>query len=301
MAFCISSRKCSTRKGHKGRRGATGPTGATGPLGLTGFPGATGVTGVTGPIGLVGPTGTSNTMGDLIDSQVFGPTDVGPYMPPPGARSLRVQLWGAGAGGGGALNNGGSIQVSVGSGGGGGGYAEALFMFPLDPSYPFFLETGGLGVAGMNGQTPALDSWFRSTTDMKATSGAGGVVQSGPGFGATDPNLCVQGGIGGSGGGTLSNVVIQAQGSTGGSAYFTHLSSLVALINGGQGGSSGFRGGSGAMQAAESKSFPISAAGAAATGYGAGGGGAFNALDSTTPALAGGNGGDAHLVVTSYS
>ncbi len=126
---------------------------------------------------------------------------------PNNVTSVLVQCWGAGgAGGGGGGTDGGC-------GGGGGAYAIKEVAVTPGDSYELQVGEGGDGVANGTGED-GTDSWFSSSTEVRANGGKGGATNGGAvGAGGTDAGLGDDGYAGGAGGegGT-------AQGAGGGSS-----------------------------------------------------------------------------------
>jgi hypothetical protein len=294
--------------GPTGAMGPRGGPGGTGPLGFMGYPGvgSTGPTGLSGITGPTGPAGASSSAGELLRIDALTPLSLSPYIPPPGANLLYVQLWGAGGGGAGATTGTGSPQdLAAGGGGGGGGYTVAYISGPA-ASYPFVLVPGGAGGIGGAGGN-ASQSWFSSPTDLFANGGQGGQTATRSGLAS---GLVALGGVGGNSGGVLaetSSPLFSGTGSAGGTAtsIFTDPSGRpnTGYIYSGTGGCSAFGGGGALNVASTPQDWPLAVNGFPGTPYGGGGsGGCVSQFNSSGVASCnGGTGADAHLIVIAYS
>jgi hypothetical protein len=268
--------------------------GPCGSPGVTGTPGLTGLTGLSGPTGL---TGAPNESGELLQVNRFDSDSITTqYDTPADAKSLRVQLWGAGGGGGGAQTQGSAPNnFAVGGGGGGGGYCEAFITSPSS-TYTFQLTAGGAGGVGGAGVAGG-QSWFSSNTDIVSEGGAGG--QSVTSTISLLNNIQAPGGVGGLGHGTL--VAFGTLGSAGESGWgILQNNARNGMLYSGAGGGSGFKCGGSAGKAVGRNAWPASLAGENGGTAGGGGSGALVA-QQTNISVNGGNGSGAVLVVEAYS
>ena len=191
---------------------------------------------------------------------------------PTGVTQVRATVIGGGGAGGGVASNGGAD--GVGGGGGAGGVGAASVTVVPGTTYTVTVGAGGTGVSGGNGGSGGTSS-IGSLVSATGGSGAIGNVSSGT----------AAGGAGGTSAATIS--ITGATGSNGvivgGCCGSTQAGAGAALPTvlyfTGFAGAAGTTGSSGQ-----------SAAGGAATGYGAGGGGAMRRAGASQPARAGGNG-----------
>lgn len=206
---------------------------------------------------------------------------------PEGAKSMIVQLWGAGGGGAGCKTLASPLVQAIGAGGGGGGYAEAYFEAPLESTYDYYVAEGGLRGVDGTGADAEL-SWFGiKDANFEVTAGGG---QGGHAADATDLETGCLGGEGGEGGGPRS--YIESSGSAGGSSYGTDDLRITFV---GCGGAGAFASGT-TEQLNIIRNFN-SAEGVTGISYGGGGSGsAISGIPSLS--VRGGNGSPGYLVVS---
>jgi len=198
----------------------------------------------------------------------------GSYIVPAGVYSILVEISGGGGGGGGIASSGTSgIQAS--SGGGAGGYARSIIAVTPGQSISYTVGGAGTGASGANGNAGGNSSFGTLT----ANGGAGGLLQAN---GTTV--LRTAGGAGGAAAGGDVNIT-GSEGSPG-----IRFSGTIGFS--GEGGDSQL--GKGGKSVIISNS---SIAGVAASGYGAGGSGAFFLRTSGTPAAQTGGSGTAGVVI----
>lgn len=205
--------------------------------------------------------------GQLIRITVLTAKTLSTYTVPDGINALLVQIQGAGGGGGdvaGAVGN-----VAAGSGGAGGAYGE-LFIDGLAASYSYRCGTGGPnGSAG----TDTLFGTLDAAAGLAGSSLAAGTTMAGR--------------TGGFGGGTVVNASFAVDGDDGG---FAHRFSATYGFSGNGGGS---------RMGGQTRPRITSGNGFDASGYGAGGGGAFAV--NTASAYTGGVGSDGIIIVWEFS
>jgi hypothetical protein len=261
--------------------------GVAGPTGPTGATGATGATGPTGPQG----------GGSLKQVLVYTSNATFTKASYPWLAAVRVKIQGGGGGGGGVTNS--SSAASAGGGGGAGGYVEYFLsdVSALPSSISIVVGAGGSGGsgggAGIDGQQSSAGGFHPSTT-LYADGGSGG------GTGDTSPSstLVISGGAGG---GTSANGILNIAGQGG----FRGLVEIRAdsgfvfsrLAIGGAGANSllGFGGPDSPSTNASSR------LGTNAVGYGAGGSGSSQLVNSSFGGVNGGNGSAGIVIVELYS
>lgn len=168
-------------------------------------------------LGLTNPNGRVGRM--LAAPKIF--TSSGIYTPTPGAKSIFVEVQGAGGAGGNATNGTGTA-ASSGSGGGAGGYASSwLDIVPASASVVVGAGGSGGGAGG--------NSSFNAT--IMATGGSAGVSNAVNGGNSYSGHA--RGGLGG----TSSGGTINGSGGTGFPALITQ-----GIPSGGNGGASHFSG-----------------------------------------------------------
>ena len=208
----------------------------------------------------------------LPNIQVFSSS--GTWTKPAGLRAALVQVQGGGGGGGGCDST--VSNQSEGGPGGAGGYSCKLFQ-ASELSATETVTVGALGAGGVAGQNNG--SAGGTSTFKTVTCGGGG---GGEGSGNTASTVVKSGGTGGTASGGDINIVGRA-------GMNVRVYSGVADLTG-RGGDSPL-GTSGAARV-------TAGTGNAATGFGAGGGGAF--ADNTNTDRAGGNGSVGAVIVTTY-
>lgn len=177
---------------------------------------------------------------------------------------------GGGGGGGAPLTTG-----EHGSGGGGGSYAEWSVAVSPSTAYTCAVGAGGTGVSAANGNTGGVTTLAIGGTTVTCNGGLGGIV----GNSATVPVL------GGAGGAVSTNGTTNIAGYPG----LPNVPSATLGLSGDGGGSPLGAGGQGKLAA--------SAVGNAATGFGAGGGGAV----TTGTAELGGAGSNGVIIIDEYT
>lgn len=183
-------------------------------------------------------------------------TSSGSFTVPAGVRALRVRAVGGGGGGAGCATG------QAGGCGGAGGYAEGIYAVTPGQSIAVVIGAGGTG--GATGSNPG--TWGGTTSFGAFLSATGGV-------GGTNTGAQWSGGAGGTATGGAINIV---------GSYGADGAGSVPSVNG-LGGASLF---GGAGRAARGGGTP-----AVATGYGSGGGGAYDT------AAAGGNGAPGIVII----
>lgn len=238
------------------------------------------------PTAPTAPFGTNNTQiattefaqalaGKLIGRQIF--TATGTYTPTPGTKSIIVEVQAPGGGGGGVGTTN-STSVAVASGGSAGAYAKS-YLTNLSPSYSVTIgAAGAAGVPGVNGGNGG-----------SAGNATFGGITCGGGFGGgsgNGPAPIIQNSIGvaTASGGNLLNMA--------GAGPSVGMALGIATCVSGGGGSTPLGAGGGVHGTA--------GPGFAATGYGAGGGGAV-AYASNSTQYAGAAGAPGLIIVWEYS
>ncbi|MDX2287714.1 MAG: DUF2793 domain-containing protein [Hyphomicrobiaceae bacterium] len=216
------------------------------------------------------------------------PTDIvmmtasGTWTKPPGLVRARVMVLGGGGAGGGAAATG-SATASPGGGGGPGGIAFAVIeAADLGATETVTIGAGGVGVSNANGGDGGTTTFTRTTgDDLVATGGLGGFkINAGSTFAFAD------GGASGA--------------ATGGDVNFAGSPSGFAMRDSfpqgisGSGGSTPYGAGGPNIRGGT-----VSSAGVAATGFGAGGGGALS-CGSGGANRAGGNGAPGLVVIEEF-
>lgn len=112
-------------------------------------------------------------------------------------------------GGGGGAN--GLESVSIGGGGGAGGYVEAWITDP-NPSYQYFLATGGLGGLGGSAGENASTSTFSGPGELFADGKGGESISNSLSIGQS---VIAKAGSGGFAGGNLPGIVVTTTGGSG--------------------------------------------------------------------------------------
>lgn len=200
-------------------------------------------------------------------------TSSGSFTTGPSTTTIKVRVQAGGGQGGGGL--GGSSTASAGGGGSAGGYAEKYFPVSPNTAYTFTCGAGGSTSTGQTTGQVGTDSTFVvGATTVTAKGGLGGL-----GGGTTGSTVLTV--LGGAPPAVSTNGDVNSTGQAGG--YATRLSGTIAIS--GSGGSSIFGAGGNAVI--------TDVAGNAATGNGAGGGGAC----SLTAANRNGGAGSAGCVV----
>lgn len=217
--------------------------------------------------------------GQLIGIQRF--TANGTYTPTPGTTSIIVEAVGAGGGGAGSATTG-VGQASWGSGGGSGAFARVKVTTAFSG---VTVTVGASGVAGGSGGNGAAGGTTSFGAIVSCPGGGGGVSNGVFTAGQTTMGI-------GAAGGTAPTIsgattIISSQGRQG-------LWAGIAQVNGATGG-----GGAGSFFGEGPSQVVGTAAGNAATSFGAGGGGACSAASVAGPA--GGAGGGGLVVVYEYS
>jgi hypothetical protein len=274
-----------------------------GPQGATGVQGATGATGA----GTQGATGATGGMATA-DVQIFATTGSTTWTKPPNAKSVNIQLFGAGGGGGsGRKDNAAATSKSGGAGGGGGGYLNITVPANvLGDTESVTIGAGGAGAAGRttnnaNGITASSggNTTFNSlvcqggngggggtsatatTASATLNSNAGGTISITANAGTGSPTLATVstqfGGAGGGAGGSISNATPSVAFNAGSGGR----SNVLAFAGGSAGvANTGLPGGAGTNNT-------LASTGLFAVGSGGGGGGA----GLTVSGGDGGNGG----------
>lgn len=224
-------------------------------------------------------------VGTAITSGGFGPVSVqvltsgsaATYTVPAGVYRIRVRLVGGGGGGGGA--DGGSSQSGAGSGGSSGAYAEKIYA--VVPAQTFQYSVGALGAGGTAGNNSGSAGGATTFDEL------GSVVTAG----------------GGTGGGSMAANTTQAKAAsvsvpvaTGGDLNIVGRRAMRGLRASGASAWGGTEGASGWF--GDGGDAGLDAAGGAASGYGAGGGGA---MSSTTTDRAGGDGTAGLIIVDEFN
>lgn len=236
----------------------------------------------------LGPDGVERRVGGggvlRPDVQIFSTVGSATWFKPPGAKYVEVEVIGGGGGGGGAGTAAAGAN-SAGSGGGAGGYAWSNFdASSLPAAVPVVVGAGGAGVANTNGGTgdPSSFGYTGDATYVAANGGIGGIVRA-----SNTIDHWQEGGTGGLATAGQIRVDGEAGGASNGDATYG---------KGGQGGNTKY-GQGGKARGTGGSNTPL--AGYAATGYGAGGGGAL-CTGTTAVTRNGGNGAPGIVIVTTY-
>lgn len=213
--------------------------------------------------------------GGLKSYQILTSGTAATYTRPAGITSILVEAVGGGGGGGGS--QGGITAIGVGGGGGAGGYAR-LYVASASSTYTYTIGGGGGGgTAGITTGTSGGATTF-SASSLSASGGIGGT--GGASVSTTVSQLGGRGGIGGGG----TNGDINMSGGYGGYG-------IANLTNGSSGG------GGRSFYAPGAAPSAAQGTGNTASGHGGGGGGGL----STTTDQAGGPGSDGFIVVWEFS
>jgi hypothetical protein len=201
----------------------------------------------------------------------------GNWTPGLDAKNALIRMVGAGGAGGGSATA--ATSASAGGGGGSGSYLERYMPVTGGTAYVATIGAAGAGASGAVGGAGTNTTLVVGATTLTAPGGAGGTLMAAA--------ATVVMGLGGSGGAVATNGDVNGTGSPGGFSY----RGSAALAQSGVGGDSEFAGGANGIAA--------QGAGIAATGRGAGGGGAVTL--NAGVAQAGGNGGAGLIVVDEYT
>jgi hypothetical protein len=253
--------------------------------------GATGATGATG-VGATGATGATGGMATA-DVQIFATTGSSTWTKPANAKSVNIQLFGAGGGGGsGRKDNAAATSKSGGAGGGGGSYLNITVPASvLGATESVTIGAGGAGGAGRtttnNGISASSggNTTFNSLLCQGGNGGGGGTATT-----ATQANATLNSNAGGtisitanagSGSPTQATVSTQFGGAGGGAGGSISNAIPSVAFNGGLGGRSNvlnFTGGSAggantALPGGAGTNNTLASTGLFAVGSGGGGGG----------------------------
>jgi hypothetical protein len=204
---------------------------------------------------------------------------------PQGARVIVVECQGGGGAGGGAAVTS-STQVSAGAGGCGGAYAKStMFANSVAASVTVTVGALGAGVSGTTGGTGGASSFGTMVTADGGLGGGTGTSTT-PGANNGAPGFAQV---------PVGDIAIPGQGGGAGIRMGSGVGTAVSVAITGMGGSSVLGGGSRGL-GTTTVTVP---SGAVGMGYGAGGGGSGNGV-SQAAALAGGDGSQGVVIVTTY-
>ena len=266
--------------------------------------------------------------------QVF--TSSGTWTKPTGAKSVNVQLFGAGGGGGSGRKDTTVATVKCGGGGGGGGgfLNVNIPADQLDSTELITIGAGGSGGAGVSSTSNGGAGIIGGSTSfnsvicvggaggnggtasagqagaglLQANSGAGASVSGGPGVSGNPASVSVVMQIGGAGGGSGGGNSVGNIGSGGGAGGRSN----VGNLNGGAAGSSsGGAGGTGIDNSTNifyvgsgggggGGGFAVAGGAGGDGGFPAGGGGGGGATTSGGSSGAGGAGQNGFAIITTY-
>ena len=266
--------------------------------------------------------------------QVF--TSSGTWTKPTGAKSINVQLFGAGGGGGSGRKDTTAATVKCGGGGGGGGgfLNVNIPADQLDSTELITIGAGGSGGAGVSSTSNGGAGIIGGSTSfnsvicvggaggnggtasagqagaglLQANSGAGASVSGGPGVSGNPASVSVVMQIGGAGGGSGGGNSVGNIGSGGGAGGRSN----VGNLNGGAAGSSsGGAGGTGIDNSTNifyvgsgggggGGGFAVSGGAGGDGGFPSGGGGGGGATTSGGSSGAGGSGQNGFAIITTY-
>lgn len=213
----------------------------------------------------------ANAPGRLLNVQVFSTVGTSTYTPTAGTNKVRVKVLGGGGAGGGT-NATSSGQVALGAGGSGGSYSEGIYTSGFS-GVTVTIGAGGTGVSAGTGGNGGNSSFGALIT---AVGGPGGNSGGPTGFGATAlPRIP----IAGSGGNIVNSFTPICQ------------TSVAGIISANSFGSSCLGG--------FNPTYGVSTAASNASGFGAGGSGAWS--PGSTAALAGLNGASGLVIVEEYA
>ena len=294
---------------------------------------------VQGPIGPIGPQGPEGSaVATPTDVQIFATTGSTTWTKPANAKSVNIQLFGAGGGGGGGRKDNTAATVKAGGGGGGGGsylnITVPASVLGVSESVTIgaggtagvaataTIGNGGTGGAGGNtifGAFICFGGGGGSINTTGAASGGGGFLNANAGGTSVStgnangglPTLATTitqyGGAGGGGGGSVTTSSSAGQGANGGR-------SNVLNFAGGLRGTAGVSGEAGINNTLASTGlFAVGSGGGGggagivvsggdggAGGFPAGGGGAGGATETGETSGAGGVGGAGMAIITTY-
>jgi hypothetical protein len=192
--------------------------------------------------------------------------------------TIKIRMVGGGGGGAGCTSV--SSAASAGGGGGSGAYAEWTVAVSPNTAYTYAIGSAGAGASGAAGGNGTSTTFTVGSTTVTAPGGSGAPV-------ATAVTTLTPY-VGGAGGSAATNGTVN----TAGNAGLPGITTLVATPLGVSGNGANSPLGSGGIEIAAVGN------GNNATGYGAGGGGAFTGAST---ARTGGNGSAGCIIVDEYS